>query len=82
MKYKILNKEKVINTILAEEDFVKAYCTKNGYTYQEITEQEIVFKPPTMEERIETLEAQNKALTTSNQFLEDCIVEMAGAVYA
>lgn len=37
---------------------------------------------PTMEDRIAELEAKNAALTTSNQFLEDCLVEMAGVVYA
>lgn len=37
---------------------------------------------PTTEERLAELEAQNKALTTSNQFLEDCLVEMAAMVYA
>lgn len=33
-------------------------------------------------ERLKALEAKNEALTTSNQFLEDCIAEMAGVVYA
>lgn len=36
----------------------------------------------TTEERIKTLESKNEALTASNQFLEDCIAEMAGIVYA
>ena len=31
---------------------------------------------------IDLLKAQNKALTQSNQFLEDCLVEMAEFVYA
>ena len=35
-----------------------------------------------VEQRIAELEAKNAALTTSNQFLEDCLVEMAGIVYA
>lgn len=44
---------------------------------------------PTTEERIATLEAENKLLTQQvealsgqNDFLEECIVEMAGIVYA
>ena len=37
---------------------------------------------PTAEERIAALEAKNEALTTSNQFLEDCLVEMSAIVYA
>ena len=43
---------------------------------------------PTVEEQlaelqsqVKTLEAKNTALTTSNQFLEDCIAEMAETVY-
>lgn len=35
-------------------------------------------EPPTVEE----LEAKIKALTETNQMLEDCLVEMAGVVYA
>lgn len=37
---------------------------------------------PTAEERISALEAKNAALTSSNQFLEECLVEMASVVYA
>lgn len=44
---------------------------------------------PTWTERIETLERENKTLQAqleasiqSNQMLEDCLVEMAGVVYA
>lgn len=44
---------------------------------------------PTTEERLEALEHENKTLQAqleasiqSNQMLEDCLVEMAGVVYA
>lgn len=44
---------------------------------------------PTPEERLAALERENKTLTAqleamiqSNQMLEDCLVEMAGVVYA
>lgn len=44
---------------------------------------------PTTDERVEALEHENKtlqaqleAMIQSNQMLEDCLVEMAGAVYA
>ena len=40
MNYKILKNGEVINTIVAEEAFVSAYCTANGYTYQQIAEPE------------------------------------------
>jgi hypothetical protein len=35
-----------------------------------------------LEEKIKFLEAKNQALIESNQFLEDCIVELAETVYA
>lgn len=35
-----------------------------------------------LEEENRTLAAKNEALTQSTQMLEDCIVEMAGVVYA
>lgn len=37
---------------------------------------------PSTEENVEDLKAKISALTTSNQMLEDCLVEMAGIVYA
>lgn len=40
MNYKILKNCEVINTIVADEAFVSAYCAANGYTYQQIAEPE------------------------------------------
>ena len=68
----------------------------NNPSYKEVTEEEylkhvgsILFIPATSEERIETLESDNallkqqlKAASDQNDFLEDCIAEMAGIVYA
>lgn len=34
MKYDIYADDKKINTIVADEDFCKKYCHKNGYTYK------------------------------------------------
>ena len=54
-----------------------------GITLTERPEPEPEPEPePTVEDRIASLEAKNAALTQSNQFLEDCLVEMAGIVYA
>lgn len=51
--------------------------------------EEPVITTPTLGEQVDALKADNakqaatiKALTTSTQTLEDCIVEMAGVVYA
>ena len=37
---------------------------------------------PTTEDRVKTLEAQLEASIQSNALLEECLVEMAGIVYA
>ena len=37
---------------------------------------------PTLEEKVATLQAKLEAVTQSNAFLEECVVEMAGIVYA
>lgn len=61
-------------------------CTWNEEKYQkwcaENQEQPEPEQEPTLEDRVKELEAQNKALTQSNQFLEDCLVDMAGVIYA
>lgn len=61
-------------------------------TQEEITQQEEANKPipaPTPEERIAELEAENKTLTAQVDalsfqldFQEECLVEMAGIIYA
>lgn len=35
MRYKIFKDGELINTIVAEPDFVEEYCAENGYTYEE-----------------------------------------------
>lgn len=53
MRYKILKDGEVINIIVADEDFCKAYCAENGYTYEAEPMQEPEPKPehePTTEE--------------------------------
>lgn len=68
----------------------------NNPSYKEVTEEEYwqyagsrPSFPATPEERIGTLESDNnllkqqlKAASDQNEFLEDCIAEMAGIVYA
>ena len=47
MRYKIFKDGELINTIVAEPDFVEEYCAENGYTYEEdiLTGQEPVSEP-------------------------------------
>ena len=71
MRYKIIKNGETVSTILADERFVKDYCHKNGFTYEE----EILPEPerkPTPEERIAELEAINEEL-------EDALCEMDAA---
>ena len=34
MYYEIYENGELINTIVSSEEFVKRYCTENGYTYE------------------------------------------------
>ena len=68
MRYKIIKDGETVNTIVADEKFVKDYCRKNGFTFEEENLPEPARKP-TPEERIATLEATNAAL-------EDAVCEM------
>jgi len=71
MRYKIIKDGETVNTIVADESFVKSYCSKNGFTYEEeiLPEHE---RKPTAEERIAELEATNAEL-------EDAMCEMDSA---
>ena len=59
MKFEIFDGEKLVNTILANENFAKDYCAENGYTYKEILHEVAVSSSPapTLEERTAALEA-------------------------
>lgn len=56
-------------------------CTEDGTLYRGPIPQEPVLPPDPMEE-IKILKQQLKAASDQNDFLEDCITEMAGIVYA
>lgn len=94
MNYCIVNDENIIeNIIVADEEFASAIGAKEGYdgaaigdTYSPPAPPP---PPPTIDERVTTLESENdllkqqiKAASDQNDFLEDCIAEMAGIVYA
>ena len=60
---------------------------KNGKLIDVIKTGEMVYSDPIdpivdLQNENKTLKAQIRALTTSNQMLEDCLVEMAEIVYA
>lgn len=56
-------------------------CTEDGTLYRGPIPQEPVLPPDPMEE-IKILKQQLKAASDQNDFLADCIAEMAGIVYA
>lgn len=51
-------------------------------TEEEIQADREVLPKPEPTPTVEELQAKITALTTSNQMLEDCIIEMAGVIYA
>ncbi len=88
MDYEIYKDGSLVNTITADESFVKRYCEMFGYTYKErqAKEQDTA---PTAEDRIAALEKENhllsqqvNALSDQNDFHEELIVELANIVYA
>lgn len=56
-------------------------CTEDGTLYRGPIPKKPVLPPDPMEE-IKLLKQQLKAASDQNDFLEDCIAEMAGIVYA
>ena len=74
-------------TVTAEE--INGVMTVTDWTPGTMPEPEPAPEPPTTEERLNSLESDNKLLkqqlqaaSDQNDFLEDCIAEMAGIVYA
>ena len=91
MNYCIVNNENVIeNIIVADEEFALSIGAKEGYDGAAIGDTySPPAPPPTIDERVTTLESDNnllkqqlKAASDQNEFLEDCIAEMAEIVYA
>lgn len=91
MNYCIVNDENIIeNIIVADEEFALSIGAKEGYDGAAIGDTySPPAPPPTIDERVTTLEADNyllkqqlKAASDQNDFLENCIAEMAQIVYA
>lgn len=60
MRYKILSDGVLVNAIEADAAFVEDYCRANNYAYEEdpLPDPEPEPAPPTIEERVEQLEAE------------------------
>lgn len=57
MMFEIFDGEKLVNTVVANESFIKTYCVKKGYTYKVVKETASDQQIPTLEERTAALEA-------------------------
>lgn len=92
MNYCVVNDENIIeNIIVCENDEIALeFGAKPSYDGATIGEAyNPPPPPPTIDERVTTLESENdllkqqvKAASDQNEFLEDCIAEMAAIVYA
>lgn len=79
------------NRIRASEMYVKKNYSKNGYSYIKIRDadntrnaipDQTAIRIGELTNENVLLKAQIQALTNQNDFLEDCITEMAQVVYA
>ena len=52
MNYKIFQNGEQINTIVADEAFVSAYCAEHGYTYEAVTPEPVPEPAPTEVEQL------------------------------
>ena len=83
--YALYHNSEIVNTIVADDAFIKEYCSTMRYTYKEINSTSAT---NTNESLVEQLQQENKlfkaqlqAQTERSDFIEDCIAEMAGVVY-
>lgn len=93
MNYCIVEDGVIVNIIVAEADFAEEIGALPTYEGAAIggayTPPPPEPEPPTTDERLEKLEAENKLLreqvsaqADQAEFYEDCIAEMAAIVYA
>ena len=78
MTYLIFDGDAIVNHIVADEDFVKAYCAENGYTYTLVEKPEEMNRPKelTSEERMAILEAENKEMRLQLAQADDALIEL------
>lgn len=69
------------NTIAADEDFVQEYCRENGFTYAERVLESSTESYNEPVDLLNPIYQQVKANADRQEFLEDCIAEMAVSVY-
>ena len=88
-KYNLYDKEgNFVNSIVSDEIFIEIYCKENEFTY-ELEQSEDLEPGESPVNPIELLQEENRQLKAKitvleeqTMILEECIVEMAGVVYA
>lgn len=79
MSYEIYKNEELVNTIVADEEFVTGYCAKHGYTFVLVPDDpepdEPVEPEPTLEERVATLEESNAEMTEALDLILSGVTE-------
>ena len=85
MRIAIFEHGEKINVIEASIDFAERYCAEYGYTFepeQTACSAEAAAKIAALESENKQLKGKLSAAVESNSMLEECLVEMAGVVYA
>lgn len=70
--YKILKDGEVFNRIVADENFVRQYCSSNDYIYEleDIIEDDpISINPPSTEERLTAIESAILTMIGGNELV-------------
>lgn len=80
MTYKVMQNGTQINIIEASAEFAAQYAKETGCTCELVIP--VSEKTPEPTDEVALLKAKVAALTQSNANLEECLVEMAGIVYA
>lgn len=77
MDYEIYKDGSLVNTIVADEDFVSEYCEKNGYTYEARPEPEqpTPDPAPTLDERVQNLEDTSAEMSEALDLLLSGVTE-------
>lgn len=75
MRYECFFDGKLVNIIECDEKFILEYSSKNGYTFNEVPYRNV-------DKKTDQNDSEIQDIVKRQQFLEDCIAEMAGEVYS
>ena len=70
MDYMLFQNDEYITSIVAKEDFVKAYCQEKGYTYKRVPNVPEPEPEPTLDDRVSSLETTKADQTDVDELNE------------